>query len=64
GRRALRALALGYLRAHLRCSKPRRMILCMVTNQLIVGDCRMLGEEHCSYETRCLVSHPYVMAGR
>ncbi|MDQ0290077.1 hypothetical protein [Oligosphaera ethanolica] len=36
----------------------------MVTNQLIAGDCRMLCEEHCSYETRCLVSHPYVMAGR
>jgi len=40
------------------------MILCMVTNQLIAGDCRMLCEEHCSYETRCLVSYPYVMAGR
>ncbi|MDQ0290070.1 hypothetical protein [Oligosphaera ethanolica] len=36
----------------------------MVTNQLIAGDCRMLCEEHCSYETRCLVSYPYVMAGR
>ena len=36
----------------------------MVTNQLIAGDCRMLGEEHCSYEIRCLVSHPCVMAGR
>ena len=40
------------------------MILCMVTNQLIAGDCRMLCEEHCSYEIRCLVSHPCVMAGR
>ena len=36
----------------------------MVTNQLIAGDCRMLGEEHCSYEIRCLVSHLCVMAGR
>ncbi|MDQ0289596.1 hypothetical protein [Oligosphaera ethanolica] len=36
----------------------------MVTNQLIAGDCRMLCEEHCSYEIRCLVSHPCVMAGR
>ncbi|MDQ0290206.1 hypothetical protein [Oligosphaera ethanolica] len=36
----------------------------MVTNQLIAGDCRMLCEEHCSYEIRCLVSHPCVIAGR
>ena len=36
------------------------MILCMVTNQLIAGDCRMLFEEHCSYETRYLVSLPYM----
>ncbi|MDQ0291691.1 hypothetical protein [Oligosphaera ethanolica] len=36
----------------------------MVTNQLMAGDCRMLCEEHCSYETRCLVSHPCVMTGR
>ncbi|MDD4540389.1 MAG: hypothetical protein PHT80_15380 [Lentisphaeria bacterium] len=36
----------------------------MVTNQLIAGDCHMLGEEHCSYEIRCLVSHLCVMAGR
>ncbi|MDQ0290369.1 hypothetical protein [Oligosphaera ethanolica] len=33
----------------------------MVTNQLIAGDCRMLCEEHCSYEIRCLVSHPCVL---
>jgi len=36
----------------------------MITNQLIAGDCRMLCEEHCSYEIRCLVSHPWVMVGR
>ena len=36
----------------------------MVTNQLMAGDCRMLCEEHCSYEIRCLVSHLCVMAGR
>jgi len=36
----------------------------MVTNQLIAGDCRMLCEEHCSYEIHCLVSHLWVMAGR
>jgi hypothetical protein len=36
----------------------------MVTNQLMAGDCRMLCEEHCSDEIRCLVSHPWVMAGR
>ena len=35
----------------------------MVTNQLMAGDCRMLCEEHCSYEIRCLVSHLCVMAG-
>ncbi|MDQ0289999.1 hypothetical protein [Oligosphaera ethanolica] len=35
----------------------------MVTNQLIAGDCRMLCEEHCSYEIHCLVSHLWVMAG-
>ena len=40
------------------------MILCMVTNQLIAGASRMLGEEHCPYEIRGLVSHPWVMAGR
>ena len=40
------------------------MILCMVTNQHMDGDCRMLCEEHCSYEIRCLVSHPCVMVGR
>ena len=26
----------------------------MVTNELMAGDCRMLGEEHCSYETDAL----------
>ncbi|MDQ0289798.1 hypothetical protein [Oligosphaera ethanolica] len=36
----------------------------MVTNQLLAGDCRMICEEHCSYEIRCPVSHPWVMAGR
>jgi len=36
----------------------------MVTNQLMAGDYRMLCEEHCSYEIRCLVSHRWVMAGR
>ncbi|MDQ0289044.1 hypothetical protein [Oligosphaera ethanolica] len=36
----------------------------MVTKQLIAGACRMLCEEHCPYEIRGLVSHPWVMAGR
>jgi len=36
----------------------------MVTNQLIAGDCRMLCEEHCPYEIRCLVSPSCVMAVR
>ena len=40
------------------------MILCMVTNQLMAGACRMLCEEHCAYEIRCLISPPYVKAGR